>query len=88
MPDPDGGAMLRAAMAGYPDAMDPVVEALLAALPWRYRRAVELVYGEGRTQEQAAAELCVSRWTVMRDLREAGMRFRRAGRSGRMRREE
>ena len=76
MPDPDGGAMLRAAMVGYPDSMEPEVRAFLEALPWRHRRAVELVYGEGRTHEQAAAQLCVSRWTVGRDLWDVAWRFR------------
>lgn len=63
--------MLRVAMAGYPEDVEPAVSAFLAALPWRWRRAVQLVYGMGRTQEQAARELCVSRWTVGRDLRHA-----------------
>lgn len=64
----EGGARLRIALAGWPHHVDAGTRAYLARLPWRWRRAVILVYGLGRTQEQAARELCVSRATVGRDL--------------------
>lgn len=76
---PDSRAMLRAAMLGYPRDLEPRVVAFLATLPWRWHVAVELVYGRGLTQEQAARELCVSRWTVGRDLRQAARRWREEG---------
>lgn len=66
----DSAARLRVAMAGYPDHLDPDVREFLCRLVWRRRRAVELVYGRGLTQEEAGRVLCVSRRTIGRDLAE------------------
>lgn len=71
----EGGARLRVALRGWPHHVDAETRAFVQALPWRWRRAVILVYGEGRTQEQAARELCISRATVGRDLDRAAERF-------------
>lgn len=71
----EGGARLRVALRGWPQHVDARTHAFLAALPWRWRRAVILVYGQGLTQEQAARELCISRATVGRDLDRAAERF-------------
>jgi DNA-directed RNA polymerase specialized sigma24 family protein len=64
----ESGARLRIALRGYPHHLDPETIAFLRSLPYRWRRAVELYYGCGMTQEQAGRELCVSRHTVGRDL--------------------
>ena len=71
----EGGARLRVALRGWPHFVDAPTQAFLQALPWRWRRAVILVYGKGLTQEQAARELCVSRATVGRDLDRAAEQF-------------
>lgn len=60
-------ARLRSMMASYP-CLDADTERVLAAMHWRARRAVVLVYGQGMTHRQAARKLGVSRNTVGRDL--------------------
>jgi DNA-directed RNA polymerase specialized sigma24 family protein len=63
----EGRDRLRAALSlGEPRDAD--TEAFLTSLQWRVRRAAELVYGQGWTQDRAARELGISRRTLVRDL--------------------
>lgn len=63
-------ARLRAMMASYP-RLDADTERVLAAMHWRARRAVVMMYGERLTQREVARRLGVSRATVSRDLCQA-----------------
>jgi len=49
-------AQLKSLLAPWPD-LDAGAQASLGRLPWRARRAVVLVYGEGLTQQEAARRL-------------------------------
>lgn len=67
----DGRAWIREALAGWPDALSGNAESFLALLPWRCRRAVELVYGRGLEVEHAACVMRISEATVRRYLQHA-----------------
>ena len=58
---------IRAAMAAWP-RVSPDTQRWLDSLPFRYRRAIILHMGEGRSIEAAAAALGCSARTVYRDL--------------------
>jgi DNA-directed RNA polymerase specialized sigma24 family protein len=65
----DGRAWLREALAGWPDALRDDAAAFLDTLPYRVRRAVELVYGEGLRVDHAACVMRVSERTLREYLR-------------------
>lgn len=71
---PEAKCKVHIAMRYWPD-VDADTAAWLRSLHWRIRRAVELVHGEERTLDQAAAQLRVSPSTVTNDLSRAYDRF-------------
>ncbi len=67
----DGRAWIREALAGWPNHLSADGQAFLGVLPYRVRRAVELVYGQELRVEHAASVMRVSERTVRGYLRRA-----------------
>lgn len=67
----DGRAWIREALTGWPDHLSADGRAFLETLPYRVRRAVELVYGQELRVEHAASVMRVSGPTIRRYLQAA-----------------